>query len=77
MSRKIKSWYNDERPHESIGKLTPKKFENLVNNLAINDRPKMIINQGIKKFSTEIREIDKKKKEAKKKNLPSSSLSLN
>lgn len=76
MSKKIKSWYNEERPHKSIGMLTPKKFENLVKNLANNERPNMIINQGIEKFSTEICEIDKKKKEAKKKNLPSSSLSL-
>jgi len=76
MCRKIKSWYNKERPHKSIGMLTPEKFENLVEKLAIIDRPKMGINQGIRKFSTNICEIDKKKKEAKKKNLPSSTLSL-
>ncbi|MEI2694681.1 MAG: DDE-type integrase/transposase/recombinase [Saprospiraceae bacterium] len=76
MCQKIKTWYNGERPHKSIGMLTPNKFENLVENLAIIDRPKMVINQGTRKFSTDIREINKKKKEAKKKNLSSSSLSL-
>lgn len=76
MSNKIKFWYNEQRPHKSLGMLTPKNFENLVKNLTEKDRPKMIINQGIKEFSTEICEINKKKKEAKKKNLSSSSLSL-
>jgi transposase InsO family protein len=68
-SRKIVSLYNNHRPHTSLGMMTPTSFERYVQNLDDNQRPELTIYQWDYEFSTQSAVINKKKKEAKKKNL--------
>ena len=68
MTQKIRNWYNDERPHRHLNMMTPTIFEEHMNNLAEKDRPEMKIFKGYSELLTKNEVIDKKKKEAKKKN---------
>lgn len=67
MARKFIRWYNDERPHSSLGMMSPTAFERHSENLVENQRPQMKIYQGFAELSTKSGVINKKKKEAKKK----------
>lgn len=66
MARKIQHWYNTERPHRSLGMKTPYQFEKYVQNISINDRPKLLIHSGYQHLSTNNRLTDKKEKSSKK-----------
>lgn len=68
ITRKIIRWYNDERPHSKLNMMTPTAFEESVKKMVEKDRPKMQIYQGYAELSTKNQVINKKKKEAKKKN---------
>lgn len=67
LAQKIQKWYNDERPHRSLGMMTPTDFRKHVNNLPDHKTPETRIYEGFSDLSTYTAIINKKKKEAKKK----------
>jgi transposase InsO family protein len=64
---KVIKWYNEENPHESLATKTPTAFENYVENIPENQRPKEVIFSGYSDLSTNPPVTNKKKKVAKKK----------
>jgi len=64
---KVIKLYNDEKPHRNLVMRTPTAFENYVENLPTNQRPKEVIFNGYSDLSTNQSVINKKKKVAKKK----------
>lgn len=67
--KRIKNLYNNGRPHSSLNMLTPAAFERKINNLPEEQRLKMQIYKWQNPLLTNKEVINKKKKEAKKKNL--------
>ena len=67
--------YNDHRPHSSLGMMTPSAFEQYVQNMDENSRPKMLIYQWNHELLTKKAVMNKKKKEAKKKKVNTKSTS--
>jgi len=70
IASKTMKLYNDERPHTSIGMISPSNFELYIERLLIKDRPKMPIFEWDHALLTKEELINKKKKVAKKKKLP-------
>lgn len=68
--RKIMGYYNNERPHDSIGKLTPTEFESHVEKMVDNIRPEMTIYQGFEKKLTIPTVFNKEKSNQKRKSQP-------
>lgn len=68
-ARKIMHLYNNERPHESLGMLTPTAFEHLLKKLGDNQGPEMLIYQWKSSLSTEYQVVNKEKR-SKKESLP-------
>ncbi len=64
---KILRLYNDYRPHSNLDMMTPKAFEQHVQNMEENSRPEMQIYQWNHELLTKKVVFNKKKKEAKKK----------
>ncbi len=64
---KIRRLYNDYRPHSCLDMMTPKAFEQQVQNMEENSRPEMQIYQWNHELLTKKVIINKKKKVAKKK----------
>ncbi|HLF64334.1 MAG TPA: IS3 family transposase, partial [Saprospiraceae bacterium] len=50
--QKVIKWYNDEKPHGNLQMRTPTAFENYVDNLPKNERPKQVIFKGYSELST-------------------------
>ena len=65
--QKIMWLYNNERPHSSLGNRTPVAFEEYINTLPANMRPKLTVFKWENPLLTDLPVINKKKKEAKKK----------
>jgi hypothetical protein len=63
---KIMQYYNNERPHSSLQMNTPGGFEKTVENMAIEDRPKMQIFKWNWDLLTNSTFINKKEKSSKK-----------
>lgn len=64
--KKIQGYYNFERPHSSLCMITPFKFEQIVQNVPENERPKEVIFKWSHDLSTKIGDINKKEKRSKK-----------
>lgn len=62
MTLKVIKWYNDEKPHGSLQMRTPTAFENYVENLPKNKRPKEVIFNGYSELSTKQEFLTKRKK---------------
>ena len=59
--------YNNSRPHDELGGLTPTEFQQLTNKTPINERPEMQVYQWIEPILTFTTEINKRKKNQKRK----------
>jgi hypothetical protein len=59
--------YNNSRPHDELGGLTPTEFQQLTNKTPINERPEMQVYQWIEPLITFPTEINKRKKNQKRK----------
>jgi transposase InsO family protein len=64
--KKTMRYYNFERPHSSLDKLSPVKFEQIIENMLETQRPKLQIYKWTVGFSTNPEVIDKKEKSSKK-----------
>jgi len=62
MIQRIIRYYNNERPHRSLQMMTPTAFENHVEKLPENQRPKMQIHEGFSELSTKTAVANKRKK---------------
>jgi len=69
MAQNIKRYYNDERPHSNLNMMTPTAYEEYVTNLQENERPVLEVHDWEKGYPQNQVEVNKKKKEAKKKNI--------
>ena len=67
--RKVVSYYNLERPHDSLGKMSPDAYEKYVEKLPEEQRPKEVVFVWKTCLSTISQDVNKKKKVAKKKNI--------
>lgn len=68
-ARQIMRLYNSERPHQSLGMLTPTAFEQHLKKLGDNQGPEMLIYQWETSLSTEYQVVNKEKR-SKKESLP-------
>ncbi len=59
-------YYNMERPHSSLGNISPVKFEQMVENILKIERPIMQIYKWSEEFSTNFEVSNKKEKSSKK-----------
>jgi putative transposase len=58
----VVKWYNEEKPHGNLEMRTPTAFENYVETLPKNKRPKEVIFNGYSKLSTKQELLTKRKK---------------
>jgi putative transposase len=72
-AEKVMRLYNEERPHNELGKRTPAEFEEYINTLSPEECPKLTIYKWTHPLLTNTININKKKKEPKKKKSTSSS----
>jgi putative transposase len=64
--RKTMRYYNFERPHSNLDNVPPVKFEQIVEKMSENQRPKLKVYKWSVGFSTNPEVIDKKEKRTKK-----------
>jgi putative transposase len=64
--RNIMQYYNNEKPHINLNRMTPIAFEQYVEKLEEKNRPKMQIYKWDEDLSTNTEVIDKKEKRSKK-----------
>jgi putative transposase len=64
--KKTMRYYNFERPHSGLNNIPPAKFEQLLENMTIMERPRLQIYKWSNEFSTKPEVIDKKEKSNKK-----------
>lgn len=66
LAGKVMRYYNRERPHQSLGMMTPEEYERLVENLLKKDRPVLKVYQGFSGLSTQQHTFQQKEKRSKK-----------
>lgn len=62
ISNRVMRLYNDEKPHSSLGKMSPTKFEQHVENIPLRERPKVLIYKWDHQLSTKSELPTKRKK---------------
>jgi transposase InsO family protein len=68
LARRIMRYYNEERPHSSLGNMTPLKFERMIASLPPDQRPSMKVFDGFSDpINTSSRVVNKRKKKQKRK----------
>lgn len=64
--KQIKRYYNNERPHSSLGYKTPNEFEEYINKLNPEERPQVTVYKWTHPILTNIPVTNKKEKSSKK-----------
>jgi transposase InsO family protein len=69
LAQEVMYLYNHERPHGSLSKMSPVAFEKYISSLPLEKRPIEYVYEVVNDLSPKRKVINKKKKEAKKKNV--------